>query len=141
MQFKYFFMQLSQNIPPVKTCMDINIIFVRKIRKPLRYRAIYILRYCPQIAFQKLCLDNRCQSSRLCTRPLTPSIYICTMLHLKAQKYISLSSFVKRETSNLCSLFLPSYYSHKYRNYQFVKSDVIWRPRAASNKSSQSSTQ
>ena len=35
-----------------------------------------ILRYCPQIAFQKLCLDNRCQSSRLCMRPLTPSICI-----------------------------------------------------------------
>ncbi len=83
-----------------------------------------ILRYCPQIAFQKLCLANRCQSSRLCMRPLTPSICIYSMLYLQAQKYISLSSFVKRETSNLCSLFLPSYYSHKYRNYQFVKSDV-----------------
>ena len=100
-----------------------------------------ILRYCPQIAFQKLCLANRCQSSRLCMRPLTPSICIYPMLYLQAEKYISLSSFVKRETSNLCSLFLPSYYSHKYRNYQFVKSDVIWRPRAVSNKSSQSSTQ
>ncbi len=84
-----------------------------------------ILRYCPQIAFQKLCLANRCQSSRLCMRPLTPSICIYSMLYLQAQKYISLSTFVKRETSNLCSLFLPSYYSHKYRNYQFVKSDVI----------------